>query len=247
MASINKAIIVGRLGQDPEVRQFQNGGSLTSINVATSDRWTDKNTGEQKEQTEWHRVSLFNRLGEIAAQYLRKGSLVYIEGSLHTRKYTDAQGIERYSTEIRANQMQMLDRREGGQGQDWQGGGYGNRQNNTNTYNQPGQWGGHDGHQNHHGGGFGGGQFQGGNFNNQFHSNQNGFGQGMPSYQNNNPNQGFGQQGGMPNQGMGGMEQSMGQGMNVPASNPFMNDKPVPTKAVTPPVDTKPTDEDLPF
>lgn len=246
MASINKVIIVGRLGQDPEVRQFQNGGSLTSINVATSDRWTDRNTGEQKEQTEWHRVSLFNRLGEIAAQYLRKGSLVYIEGSLHTRKYTDAQGIERYSTEVRANQMQMLDRRESGQGQsDWQGGGYGNRQNNTNAYNQQGQWGGHDGYQNNHGG-FGSGQFQGGNFNNQFQSNQNGFGQGMPNYQNNNPNQGFGQQG-VSSQGVG---QSVNQGMNtpnMPTSNTFMNnDKPAP-KAVTPPTDTKPTDEDLPF
>ena len=111
MASINKVTIIGHLGQDPEVRQFQNGGSLTSINVATSERWTDKNTGEQKEQTEWHRISLFNRLGEIAAQYLRKGMLVYIEGSLHTRKYTDAQGIERYSTEVRANQMQITNSR----------------------------------------------------------------------------------------------------------------------------------------
>ena len=108
MASVNKVIIVGNLGQDPEVRQFQNGGSVTHISVATSERWTDKATGQPKEQTEWHRISLFNRLGEIAAQYLRKGSSVYIEGSLHTRKWTDQQGVERYATEIRANQMQML-------------------------------------------------------------------------------------------------------------------------------------------
>ena len=108
MSSVNKVIIVGRLGNDPEVRQFQNGGGVTNISVATSERWSDKQTGEQKEVTEWHRVSLFNRLGEIAAQYLRKGSMVYIEGSLQTRKYTDLQGIERYGTEIRASEMRML-------------------------------------------------------------------------------------------------------------------------------------------
>lgn len=108
MASVNKVIIVGNLGADPEVRQFPNGGSVTHISVATSERWTDKQTGQPKEQTEWHRISLFNRLGEIAAQYLKKGSSVYIEGSLHTRKWTDQQGIERYSTEIKAQSMQML-------------------------------------------------------------------------------------------------------------------------------------------
>lgn len=108
MASVNKVIIVGNLGNDPEVRQFQNGGKVTTINVATSERWTDKTTGEQKEQTEWHRISLFNRLAEIAEQYLRKGSSVYIEGSLQTRKWTDAQGVERYTTEIKASSMQML-------------------------------------------------------------------------------------------------------------------------------------------
>lgn len=124
MASINKVILIGNLGADPEVRQFPNGGSVTHINIATSERWTDKNTGEPKEQTEWHRVSLFNRLGEIAAQYLRKGSSVYIEGSLHTRKWQDQQtGQDRYTTEIRANQMQML----GGRGGDNYENGY-NRQ-----------------------------------------------------------------------------------------------------------------------
>lgn len=108
MSSINKVIIVGRLGNDPDVRQFQNGGNVTHISVATSERWNDKSTGERREQTEWHRISLFNRLGEISAQYLRKGSLVYIEGRLQTRKYTDQQGIERHITEIIANDMRML-------------------------------------------------------------------------------------------------------------------------------------------
>lgn len=108
MRGVNKVIIVGTLGADPEAKQFANGGSVTRISVATSEQWTDKQTGERRESTEWHRISLFNRLGEIAAQYLRKGSQVYIEGSLRTNKYTDQNGIERYATEIRADQMQML-------------------------------------------------------------------------------------------------------------------------------------------
>ena len=109
MRGVNKAIIVGNLGADPEARIFQNGGSVTTISVATSEQWTDKQTGDKREATEWHRVSLFNRLGEIAAQYLRKGSKVYIEGSLRTRKYQDQNGQEQFITEIRAEQMQMLD------------------------------------------------------------------------------------------------------------------------------------------
>lgn len=109
MRGVNKVIIIGNLGADPEARQFNNGGSVTNISVATSEQWTDKQSGEQREATEWHRVSLFNRLGEIAAQYLRKGSKVYIEGSLRTRKYQAPDGSDRYATEIRADQMQMLD------------------------------------------------------------------------------------------------------------------------------------------
>lgn len=141
MSSVNKVIIVGRLGNDPEVRQFQNGGGVTNISVATSERWTDKNTGERKEQTEWHRISLFNRLGEIAAQYLRKGSMVYIEGSLQTRKYTDQQGIERYSTEIRASEMRMLSsNNEQGGGYGNQGGNYGNNFGGYQNQNNQ-QWG----------------------------------------------------------------------------------------------------------
>lgn len=117
MRGINKVIIIGNLGADPEVRQFQNGGSVTNISVATSEQWTDKESGDKKESTEWHRISLFNRLGEIAGQFLRKGSKVYIEGSLRTRKYEDSDGQERYATEIRADQMQMLDGTSGDQNQ----------------------------------------------------------------------------------------------------------------------------------
>lgn len=130
MRGVNKVIIIGNLGNDPETRQFSNGGSVTNISVATSEQWTDKQTGEKREATEWHRVTLFNRLGEIAAQYLRKGSKVYIEGSLRTRKWQDQNGQDRYTTEIRADQMQMLDGATGGMG----GGGF--------TGNQTGgQWG----------------------------------------------------------------------------------------------------------
>lgn len=115
MRGVNKVIIVGNLGSDPEVKQFANGGSVTRIAVATSEQWNDKQTGERREQTEWHRISLFNKLGEVAAQYLRKGSQVYIEGSLRTNKYTDQNGVERYATEIRAENMQMLGGNSGGQ------------------------------------------------------------------------------------------------------------------------------------
>lgn len=106
---INKVILIGTLGKDPETKNFPNGGSLTQFSIATSESWKDKNTGERKEQTEWHRIVLNNRLGEIAQQYLRKGSKVYIEGSLRTRQWTDQNGQERYTTEIRGEQMQMLD------------------------------------------------------------------------------------------------------------------------------------------
>lgn len=136
MRGVNKVIIVGNLGSDPEVKQFANGGSVTRIAVATSEQWNDKQTGERREQTEWHRISLFNKLGEIAAQYLRKGSQVYIEGSLRTSKYTDQNGVERYATEIRAENMQMLGGNSGAQGM--QGAGYANANNGGNTYqNQP--------------------------------------------------------------------------------------------------------------
>ena len=139
MRGVNKVILVGTLGRDPETKTFPNGGSLTQFSIATSDSWTDKNTGERKEQTEWHRIVLHNRLGEIAQQYLRKGSKVYIEGSLRTRQWTDQNGQERYTTEIRGEQMQMLDsnRQQSEQGQGFeqprfnsgnQQGGYSNNQ-----------------------------------------------------------------------------------------------------------------------
>lgn len=109
MRGVNKAILVGVLGRDPETKTFQNGGSLTQFSIATSESWTDKNTGERKEHTEWHRIVASNRLGEIAQQYLKKGSKVYIEGKLKTRQWTDQNGQERYTTEISANELQMLD------------------------------------------------------------------------------------------------------------------------------------------
>ncbi|MEP7185697.1 MAG: single-stranded DNA-binding protein [Rhodanobacter sp.] len=111
---INKVIIVGNLGADPEMRHTGGGTAVTTLNVATSESWTDKQSGEKVEKTEWHRVKMFGRLAEIAGDYLKKGRQVYIEGSLRTDKYTDKQGIERYSTDIVANEMQMLGGNEGG-------------------------------------------------------------------------------------------------------------------------------------
>ena len=110
---INKVILVGNLGNDPEHRVLPSGGGVTNVSLATSESWRDKNTGEQQERTEWHRVVFFNRLSEIAAEYLRKGSKVYVEGSLRTRKWQDQSGQDRYSTEIVAQEMQMLDSRGG--------------------------------------------------------------------------------------------------------------------------------------
>lgn len=140
MRGVNKVILVGTLGKDPETKTFPNGGSITQFSIATSESWMDKNTGERKEQTEWHRIVLNNRLGEIAQQYLRKGSKVYIEGSLRTRQWTDQNGQERYATEIRGEQMQMLDSRQSqqNQGDSAYGGGNSNYQNpyNSNTGNQ---------------------------------------------------------------------------------------------------------------
>ncbi len=105
---INKVILIGNLGQEPEVRQMPNGNAVTNITIATSESWKDKNTGEQRENTEWHRVVMFNRLAEIAGQYLQKGSRIYIEGHLQTSKWQNQQGIDQYTTEIVAKEMQML-------------------------------------------------------------------------------------------------------------------------------------------
>lgn len=114
MASVNKVIIVGNLGADPETKYLPSGDAVTNIRVATTDTWKDKASGEKKEATEWHRIAFFGRLAEIAGEYLKKGSQVYVEGSLRTRKWQDKDGQDRYSTEIRGDVMQMLGRREGG-------------------------------------------------------------------------------------------------------------------------------------
>nr|CBX82193.1 Single-stranded DNA-binding protein [Erwinia amylovora ATCC BAA-2158] len=134
---VNKVILVGNLGQDPEVRYMPNGGAVANITLATSESWRDKQTGETKEKTEWHRVVLFGKLAEVAGEYLRKGSQVYIEGALQTRKWTDQAGVEKYTTEVVVNvggTMQMLGGRAqgGGAPAGGQGGG-----NNNNGWGQP--------------------------------------------------------------------------------------------------------------
>ncbi len=154
--SVNKVILVGNLGADPEVHQFSNGGSVANVSIATTERWTDKQTGERREATEWHRVVFNNRLAEIAQQYLRRGSQVYVEGSLRTRKWQDQNGQDRYSTEIRALNMQML----GGNP-------------NNNQYNNQGMGG--------QAMGMGGNPAQNAGFNNPMHQGQNSFAQNSPA------------------------------------------------------------------
>ncbi|MBT6105212.1 single-stranded DNA-binding protein [SAR92 clade bacterium H231] len=116
---VNKVIIVGNCGQDPETRFMPSGGAVTNLSLATSESWKDKNTGDQQERTEWHRVVFFNRLAEIAGEYVKKGSKLYIEGSLRTRKWQGQDGQDRYTTEIVASEMQMLDSRGGQQSGDY--------------------------------------------------------------------------------------------------------------------------------
>jgi single-strand DNA-binding protein len=159
---INKVILIGNLGADPETRAMPSGMTVANIRIATSENWKDKQSGENKERTEWHNVAMFGRLGEIAGEYLKKGSKVYIEGSLRTRKWQDKSGNDRYTTEIIANEMQMLDSRGGGgMGGGGEsgggGGGRGRQQNNApDDYDQggPPSGGGSD-----KGGGGGGGEF----------------------------------------------------------------------------------------
>ena len=124
MASVNKAIVVGNLGRDPEVRSFPDGGAVCNISIATTRRWRDKQSGDTQEETEWHRVAFHGRLAEIAGEYLRKGSPVYVEGRLKTRKWTDKEGQERYTTEIRGDEMKMLGSRQGMGAPASSGGGY---------------------------------------------------------------------------------------------------------------------------
>lgn len=125
MASVNKVIIVGNLGRDPETRYMPNGDAVTNVAVATTESWKDKNSGEKKELTEWHRITFYRKLAEIAGQYLKKGSQVYVEGRLQTRKWTDKDGVEKYTTEIIADTMQMLGGRQGMGGGASDDGGYG--------------------------------------------------------------------------------------------------------------------------
>jgi single-strand DNA-binding protein len=117
MASLNKVQIIGNLGRDPETKYMPSGDAMTTLAIATSENWKDKNTGEKKESTEWHRVTAFGKLAEIMGEYLKKGSKVYIEGSLRSRKYTDKDGVEKYATDIRADNMIMLDGKQGDQSQ----------------------------------------------------------------------------------------------------------------------------------
>lgn len=148
---INKVILIGNLGADPEVRYTQSNTAIANLSIATSETWKDKQTGEPREQTEWHRCVAYRRLAEIAGEYLKKGSKVYVEGRLQTRKWQGQDGVERYTTEIVINDLQMLDGRPGG-GQGSQGGGYGGGQfggQQSSQQNAP---------QGGQGGGFGGGQ-----------------------------------------------------------------------------------------
>jgi len=137
---INKVILVGNLGADPDTRYMPSGGAVTNLSIATSESWKDKQSGEQKERTEWHKVAMFNRLAEISAEYLRKGSQVYIEGKLRTRKWQDKEGKDRWTTEIIADEMQMLGGRGGGGG----GGGAPAQNDDFSQPSQPSRGGGGD-------------------------------------------------------------------------------------------------------
>lgn len=160
--SVNKVIIIGNLGRDPEVRSFQNGGKVVNLRIATSETWRDKATGERKERTEWHSVAIFNEaLGKIAEQYLKKGSTVYIEGSLETRKWQDQSGQDKYTTEIVLRPYNGNLTLLGGRGEGGGGGGYDDR----GGYEEGGQGGGYSGGSSSGGagrGGFGGGSPAGG-------------------------------------------------------------------------------------
>lgn len=114
---LNNAQIIGHLGKDPEVRYLPSGEAVANFSIATTEKWKDKNTGEPREETEWHRISTFGRLAEIVGEYVKKGSLVFVQGKLKTRKYTDGQGVDRYSTEIRAETLKMLGGRDSSQGE----------------------------------------------------------------------------------------------------------------------------------
>ena len=223
MRGVNKVIIIGNLGADPEARQFNNGGSVTNISVATSEQWTDKQSGEKREATEWHRITLFNRLGEIAAQYLRKGSKVYIEGSLRTNKYQDKNGQDRYSTEIRANELVMLDSAgsNSGMGSN-QGMGGGGFNNNPNAQQNPGGYSQNNQNPNQQ-------NYSNSGANNQDYGNQG--------------SQGFGNQGGAPNQRNGFSNNA--NTYNQP--NQFSKPAQAPSTPKPTAMPDGPVDDDIPF
>ncbi|GHE93538.1 single-stranded DNA-binding protein [Thalassotalea profundi] len=218
---INKVIIVGNLGQDPEVRFMPNGGAVANFTVATSETWKDKQSGEQKEKTEWHRIVMYQRLAEIAGEYLKKGSKVYLEGRLQTRKWQNQQGADQYTTEIIVNDMQMLDSR----GQGAQSGGF--AQQNQNQ--QPAQ------------GGFNQAQQQPA-YQSQSAPQTGGFNQQQPAkapmqqsgYSNQGQQPAQSQQGGYSNQGQ---QQGGGYNQQQPASAPKVNPQ-------EPTIDF---DDDIPF
>jgi single-strand DNA-binding protein len=128
MASVNKVILVGNLGRDPEVRYSPDGGAICNVSIATTSSWKDKATGERREETEWHRVVFYNRLAEVVGEYMKKGRPLYIEGRLKTRKWQNKEGVDQYTTEVVADQMQMLGGRDGGDGGSMGGGGGGERE-----------------------------------------------------------------------------------------------------------------------
>lgn len=200
MASVNKVILIGNVGKDPEVRYAPSGDAIANITLATTDQWRDRSSGEKREATEWHRVTFFGKLAEIVGQYVKKGSSLYVEGSLRTRKWQDKDGQDRYTTEIRADEMKMLGSRNGGRNDDAGGG---------NDQHQGGDYGGGYGDD---GGQYGGGQPQGGqnrnggnqpNNNPQGNRNAGNGGSGRPQNNNGQAPRGGGNGGGYQGNGRG--------------------------------------------
>ncbi|ELA09395.1 single-strand binding protein [Moraxella macacae 0408225] len=253
MRGVNKVIIVGRLGNDPVTRQFANGGNVTNISVATSEQWTDKQTGDRREATEWHRVSFFGKLADIAANYLKKGSAVYVEGSLRTSKYTDQNGIERYATDIRAETLQMLDSNPNYQNN--QNGGFAN--NHFNNQNNNGFNNGfnnnHNNNANSHASNNNANSNVNNNANNRYPSNyqnthqsnqgQPNQGQNQSFNQQNNPYQTNPQNGFNPNQN--NLNDKPIANNTGYESNNFMQNSPSSAKSTAP--KTEASDDDIPF
>ena len=234
---INKVIIVGNLGQDPEVRFMPNGGAVANFTVATSETWKDKQTGEQKEKTEWHRIVMYQRLAEIAGEYLKKGSKVYLEGRLQTRKWQNQQGQDQYTTEIIVNDMQMLDSRGQGQGGFQQQGGYNQAPQQQGGFKPAAQQ-----------GGFNQAPQQQGGFNQapaqQPNQAQGGFNQ-APAQQPSQPQGGFNQAPQQPSQAQGGFNQAPAQQPSQGGFNQAPQQPAAPK--VNPQEPTIDFDDDIPF